>query len=721
MQKRNGNVILLILFFSLLIVSCNNKIDALNDSGMGEVVFDISTSFTKAEATDASLNVDDFKIELLNYKGILFKRWKTFAEYKALEDKSIPLNAYRMYTVRALYGDSTAVGFDAFYFKGETKVQVQPQEVIEVDVVCSMANAKIGVSFGELMSSEYENMIAKVSNKYGALIFTSDNINENGYIPAEPLTVNLEMTRKGDGKKFYFKKTDIEIDPGDYKMLRLDTKTVSESDVRISLVIDDKTEDITQTIDLPSFALPLDAPIFNLAGFDSNGVAGFTEGVSPEESNVSIVTEAGMVSCRLDISSSYLSSLDFPKTIDFVNMDEASKTLLKQYKLYYPENIAGNTLTGFDFKDFVKIFKYDKDVANNTHAFTFTVTDLLGKETVKVIKFVPAEADKSINDISAGDIWAKKVYFTMNTSNGDVSRLFPQVSVDGGKSWTNPTYNTIAINGTDHKVVVTGLNAASDYSFRAAYNNYGSSTVKNITTEAAAQVPNSDMESWTEGRVKSYDLIGDTYQYTYYPWANEASKVWDTNNAATTKTSGTPAYLEKKCFPMVSFMPGRTGGKAAQIMAIAVNGGNTNGTSLSDAVPGELFIGTYGGSRNTGFGSRPSKMKFWFKYDIRTDDNNSSDTYRATVVLYNGADVIGEGKLEYNSSADVNNWTEANVDIKYSNTEKKATAIYMQFLQSTKDKPVYNMNVSITYGETRTAGVHGGSVLTVDDIELIYE
>ena len=86
----------------------------------------------------------------------------------------------------------------------------------------------------------------------------------------------------------------------------------------------------------------------------------------------------------------------------------------------------------------------------------------------------------------------------------------------------------------------------------------------------------------------------------------------------------------------------------------------------------------------------------------------------------NGSDIIGEGSFEYTAAAEVSDWTKVETDIAYSDYTAKATAIYIQFRQSTADKPVYNMNVQITY-PAGTAGVHGGSILTVDDVELIYE
>ena len=53
-----------------------------------------------------------------------------------------------------------------------------------------------------------------------------------------------------------------------------------------------------------------------------------------------------------------------------------------------------------------------------------------------------------------------------------------------------------------------------------------------------------------------------------------------------------------------------------------------------------MFIGTYGGNRKHNFTSRPSAVKFWYKYAPE-----GNDTWQALVQIMNGSTVIGEGRL----------------------------------------------------------------------------
>ncbi len=129
------------------------------------------------------------------------------------------------------------------------------------------------------------------------------------------------------------------------------------------------------------------------------------------------------------------------------------------------------------------------------------------------------------------------------------------------------------------------------------------------------------------------------------------------------------------------------------------------------ATQGELFIGTYGGNRKHNFTSRPSAVKFWYKYAPE-----GNDTWQALVQIMNGSTVIGEGRLT--NSAQVSSWAEGTVNITYSNTKLKATGIYIQFLQSTSSSPrTRKKTVTTPEGNFQ---IYGGSQLTVDDVELIY-
>ena len=89
--------------------------------------------------------------------------------------------------------------------------------------------------------------------------------------------------------------------------------------------------------------------------------------------------------------------------------------------------------------------------------------------------------------------------------------------------------------------------------------------------------------------------------------------------------------------------------------------------------------------------------------------------------MRNGDTVIGEGT--FTSSESKTDWEGCAVDITYNRTDLAADTIYIEFISaSDTEKWKYANNIGdIVYGGDKTADVHRGSILTVDDIELIYE
>ena len=328
---------------------------------------------------------------------------------------------------------------------------------------------------------------------------------------------------------------------------------------------------------------------------------------------------------------------------------------------------------------------------------------------------LPDKAGADISAIPAGDVWATRVYVDM-TTDGDPAELYPEVRAYGASEWSRPSF-TSSVSGSVNSVTLTGLEPATRYEIRARYKSAVSS-VQEFTTETAQQVENAGFEEWSEWTyyVNKTGLFwgDDVYQTNYAPYLNEESRWWDCNNSETTPGNRTNTGASYKSFPMVSYVEGHESNMAAQMMTIAISNTATSGTAPSATVGfGRIFTGVYGGEQGRPFASRPTRMSFWYKYSPY-----DSDSFKAYISVKSGETVIGEGTLT--SSSSVSSWTQVYVDINYTVTDLKADTIYVEFVcGSGKDKWQYGMD--IIYGGGLSANVHGGSILTVDDIELMYE
>lgn len=711
-----------LLLLVLLTASCSRGEEALFEPGMGGVRIDLATELpeTRADVAEGSLNTDEFKVELINSSGVIFKRWETFAEYKAQENEGIHMNAGH-YKVRATYGDSTASGWGAWFFMGEQEFDVKPQEMEELSVVCKMANVKVAVVYGENLRADYQDYTATVSNSRGSLVFGKD-CTEAGYLPVGTLSVNMELTDVS-GKKLYYRSADVSAAAGDFITLNLDTKAAPQGGMGLSLDVDYGTNDKTVEVGISDAFLPAEKPVLSLTGFDAeSGQLSFVEGNDPDEASVTLTWDpkaSPVKSLKLKSESEYFKEHGLPAEVDFCSLTSTDRDLLLNAGLLFPEMSGEMTanMVKLEFDGLAPKLEYDDDEAANTHTFTIEATDSKDNVVTKTVTIVPIQASKSLSEIQPGNVWARRAYLTLNT-DGDPSKLTVQVKENGTELWYTPEGTEYSVSGKTSSATVKGLKSNTKYAFRAVYNGFAAAKAPEMTTEVEQQVGNAGFEEWSEWEVDAYSIFGSTTkQKTYGPWKDEASKWWDTNNSETTKKSSTPLYLTFKCFPMVSYTQGRSGGdsKAAQIMAINVAGGNTDLISYGNAVQGRLFIGSYGGASGHQFGVRPSKMKFYYNYIPR-----GTDTFRCTIVIKNGDTEIGKGVFELTSNSSISNWPEAVVDIEYSNKELVATSLAVEFLQSTSTEPPFTKNVSITY-PAGNKNVHGGSILTVDDLELIYE
>ena len=73
------------------------------------------------------------------------------------------------------------------------------------------------------------------------------------------------------------------------------------------------------------------------------------------------------------------------------------------------------------------------------------------------------------------------------------------------------------------------------------------------------------------------------------------------------------------------------------------------------------------------------------------------------------------------TGGDVSSWTLASVDLTYSDISKKAEKIYISFKSSSAATPAYR-DYTLTVADNKEySGCNIGSILYVDDLELIYE
>ena len=700
---------LLSAFSALLLASCGK--DEYDFGNEGEVSFALSAEYVTSAVksySEGDFSIDDFTLEIFNEEGVKIKKWK----YGEIKNETVRLNAGYKKAV-AFYGDSLATGFDIIYFAGESEFVVGGQSVTPVSITCRQSNVEIAVEWGEYIKSAYSDYNIRIyrEGKSGELLFGSQTT-ESGYIPAGELSMEITLVN-ASGESRVYSPEPLQARANDFIKLKIDTKEPDKEEVDLDITVETTTNDIVEEIKIPAVLVAKEAPSFTFMGEASASAAvSIVEGADGSDLNLSITAPGKIAGCTLTSSFTSPVAEGWPLEIDLIGGDETTLALMKSQGLDW--NLSDEMYANVDFTGFVKNLR--RVSGENSNVVTVTVTDKKGKSVAFELTFNIGEAQISLEEIPEYDMWATKAYLTASTADGDAAALSVEVSADGGLSWTTPQINEVSSDASSRRLEVTGLLPETGYRFRAAYYSTRSAEVS-ATTEAAAQVPNSGFEEWSEWEYKPYILSNDK-QSNYGPYASSSSKWWDCNNSETTPENGwSPGYLTYKSFPMVSYVPGKgsRSSRAAQIMTIAISSTATPGTAPSPTVcAGRLFSGDYGGQNSRPFASRPSAISFDYKYV-----QHESENFIVNVQVIGAGAVIGEGHLY--PAGNVSDWTNITLDIEYTNTAQKADAISIEFISTNASgSDAWEYDQSITYGGDKTARVHGGSILTVDNLEMVY-
>ena len=658
----------------------------------------------------------------------------------------IPASA-GLYTVTATCGENPLLGLDTPYYKGEEAgVEVTEGETRTVNLSCKVANALTSVTYDEpeKFDALFSSYGLKVSVGNQSVTISKDNAQKSAYYRAGTIpTFQFVGTLKDNGQAVSMTLEDDKLKNADSfgagKHCKLTLKVKPAASGVILTVAKVEVENVTISETIPVEWLP--KPKIEAEGFEGNSLS-FAETES-KAATVKLNTATALQDLKIKFNFADPQFAAFNQEYQLSTLSEDTRKDI--------EEALGITLPAIG--DSSPSIQLDNLIARlQTNA---------GEATANTI-----ELDAQANGRwSHEDAEANRSY-TLNCNKPEFS-----VSVDASNCWSREfTINDITVttgnaetiknnliyqyyNGTDWIECSTRDNqkgrvqqfdeAAEDisqksYRVRALYRGAIASTEAEATLETPEQLPNSGMEEWHCSGPFSHNV------YSYYPYSENDKCYWNTNNDYTTRyRQGTFGY-PYNCFPAVSYVPGRNGGKAAELRNTASGAGNTTETIFTDAkidnrnrVAGILFIGdfecstgmsatNYSYTKTNGkeFYTRPTALKFWYKYLPYTND-----TWKAHIELWDeNKNIIIQ--QDFQSSTSQNNYVEAEIKLNYNEQQSYPVCKYIYIIfQSTITegenmpfewfKSSYDLwkdDEQISYKEP-----HIGSILTIDDISLIYD
>lgn len=737
---------------SLLFVGCQEE--QLNNMQTGGFLIslndDVSTEVT-TKSTPAELGepaTENFKLKIVNettndplYDG-------------AYKSGPIPASA-GTYTVKASFGDNSLVALDEPYYKGEeTGVGVEEGKTTSVQLACKVANALASVIFPDATE------MAKIYESYWVKVVVEDY-----NVKLKPNSTNSAYFQVGKEVSFYFEGEKLNGQSVSAKLEHDDLPTTFEAADHYTLTLtfnDDLTLDISKvkaTTVTISETIPMEwlpKPKVEAEGFEGNELS-FVE-TENKTASIKLVTATALQDLKLKFNfadEQFISSL--PKEEYVLSNPEDKQAIETALGITLPE--IGTTDASLDLSPLLaKLQTNAGETTENSIEIDakannrWSSEEIEGQETPNLKYTLTCVKPEFSVSIQKENCWSREFTIdevTVTSGNVDIIKNNLVYQYYNGQEWLDCATRENIKGRTQQFTEAAEDLTTKEYEVRALYRGAIASSVVTATLETPTQLPNGNMDDWNyETYIKDGGWFNDDETfYSFNPWRNGDNPFWDTNNDFTTRhrNNVNVNIYHYNGFHAVSSVQGRSSrGLAAELRSTANGRGNNEITGQVDynKVAGELFIGsaivkmgtsgmfgdadgskdTYEREKNATFTNRPSALKLWYKYVPY-----NSDTWSAHIELLDEAKNVIIQK-DFTSSETKNDWTEAIVSLDYNEgmVYKKCKYIYVIFSSTT------NSGANMPYREiTQTFYVDGqaktfdrayvGSVLTIDDISLVYD
>ena len=701
-------------------VSCTEALEEIATGADGEITVSLTSDgdcrpHLKSAVQEEEVPAGEFIVEIFKTDGNVRLYRDTYAN---TENKAIKLNGGD-YRLVASHGDPDGCGFDAPYYMGEEMFTVHAQTHEEVHVTAKLANVKIAVEFGEHLVLDYPEHYAVVRSDKDCSLEFSAGEERTGYMPAGNLS--LELYAKIDGEWKYYASEPEEYSPNDFVTFHVDTKE-GEGSLSLNIKVDDSVELVEKEVEIPQSMLPKEAPKMTFNGFGDSDVIEVVEaGETPESLKIDIVADAGIGHCILHINSEYLAGMGVPAEIDLVTVEENVAELLKDNGFDWRGVMQGQRLAYIDLTGVAE--KLASEVYDDANPFkaeiSFEIEDSNGKKSAESqsVTIAALKPEFSFSAVQT-DAWARSIrgmeisYANLNPA---VLKLQYKAAADGEWQDAGLSSNSGSVLSFNN---ISGLTPETEYQLRAIYNGNEAAAVQtSLTTEAAAQVGNSGF---------TYNFFGKHEHNIdwYHPWSSEETDIWWAVNSRKTMPSSTSIVSDNwnwVRFPTVAYTTESCqGSHAAVVYSVNVGDWLTSAALVGDRVAGELFIGTADDSGNHSseghsFASRPDSLCFMYKYE-----SNGGETFSVHAELYSeDGTVIATASTDSGSAS--SSWLRFSLPFQYTDTARKAARIYVSFKSTSASEPSVTGNKVITIADNAQYTGNFGSMLYLDDLQLVYE
>ncbi len=456
--------ILALLSMVLAVVACSKDIDASVEMAAGEGAIRFAVASQSDITADDNVVIKIYKVD--GAEEALIRRYDSVndvPDYLALLAGS--------YVAKVQVGEKHAVSFDSKYYYGESTFEVKPSEVAAVTVDCKLQSTIVTVKYdatvAATLSEGYFTTVAIAESYDKQAIATGDvlsltyNDSKDGYVimpeGQTSLYWHFEGTHPVEGD--IIKEGLIEnIKPAARYTITLKYSKDAPGNLVFEATVDESVEEFEDTIIFSPDPTVIGEG-FDIASQQLSTAASRTYNVTSLASISAITLNASGVEYDL--------LQNAPAGITVEKLDEVT------YKVIVAE--AFFTL-----------------VAGGEQVLTFHVEDVDGGKLTKDVNYLV----QGIMPLSTSDydLWFGNVTFTATVLNEAASSVKVAYSADG-VAWTEVD----AVVGADGTYTAAGANFAAEqnYSYKLIVDGVEAGKTLTHQTAAGAQIPNGDMESWS--------------------------------------------------------------------------------------------------------------------------------------------------------------------------------------------------------------------------------
>lgn len=693
---------------------------------MGEAVEVVSRTSLGNEEIEALKN--DCKVRI--YEGD--KLIRKYSSWSSVPEK-IDLSAGTDYRVRVVAGDSVSASLDKKYYEGVETFSVVDGQTTSVEVNCNIANTLVKVNFSEELKTYLASgaVTVSVDAGNGALDYNwSEEGTESpvGYymLPSgkEYLTCVFNATTK-NGKKIT---QTNKIEPAKASTLYTLTYTLSteepehptdEGGAFFSLKVDE-TPLYTQKEEIGIYRRPV---IRVMSGeeeisTDSPWFLSLNSSVSPQ-----IIMSGSSALTTASVEGTLLEKLGLSGIIDLLSEESVGALQQKGISLTISAEAQGKQIVmdwGNSWNELLK--------EETMYSLRYVLADEQGKQRELDWQIVVSDMNVQAVEIPRFETWADRTVFYGEVIEGHTPGAETVYSFQyrkkGEEAWSQ-NIPAVLSGQTIKSDVLKGLTPGTTYEYRILEDTKISNMICEVTTEEASVLPNSGFENWS----------GDIPKLIY---GSGESMFWDSGNHGSQKVDmnvTTPDSAVK-----------HSGNYSAKLSSIYANM-----LRIGQFAAGNIFIGQYLKTQMSGFtghgvlglgrpfASRPLALRGYIRYISGNVDKGGDKIANGTQdkgIIYialtdgegeefegtrwsfviktkeskffdkNGANVVAYGDKIWEASTEGEGMHEFVIPFEYRSMERIPNRIMLVAAAS-------------EFGDYFQGST--GSVMWIDDLELIYE